>query len=235
MKHLRTERGDTLVEVIFSVIILTSILVSTFTLGRLTRAQSSNADTRTEAINMMQEQYEALRSYRDRVGWANFVGANNPPNSIGIARRNDTPAYCNPASNCFHMERQSNSGLADYGQWVPCPGQWFPPLDYDSGGASGWSAAPTNPSDPYIVAYFTHYGCQGNTRTVNNQPIIQVGIRMDVPNAAHGCSYYPFLVSGNWSTAGTRGGTAGAQAQSLIYSYIANVRGDPFGAGTTCP
>ncbi len=236
MKRLTNQRGDTLVEVIFAIIILTSILVSTFTLGRQSRAQSDNASRRTAAINMMQEQYEALRSYRDRVGWPAFIGTYTvgfPGLSTGIARRHDAPSSCDPVDDCFHMERQSNNALADYGQWVPCPGQWFPPLDYDS----TWNTPAGASTDPYYASFYSAYGCQGNARTHADQPIIQVGIiAADVtPPGLPTCSDLSIALSSNWPTTGTRVITINArtsQANSFIYSYITNVRNEPFGG--TC-
>ena len=183
----------------------------------------------------MQEQYEALRNFRDRQTgispWQDFLGTGGdgggPPNATGIDRRKDSPSSCVPKAPCFHMERQSNVGLADYGQWVPCPGQWFPPLDYDS----NWTTV-ANPLDPFFI----HYGCQGNANTKNDQPIIQVGITMDAGGGLSGvytCDYYRVIISADWSTSGT---SVLNHASSLLYSYIANTQGvDHYVTSSTCP
>lgn len=249
MKLRGNERGDTLVEVIFSLIILTAVLVAVFSLGRQAHSQSSNSQTRIQAIDLVQEQYEALRNYRDRQAsvtpWQDFLGAGSggsAGNRIGISRRYDSPSSCIPAADCFHMERQSYVGQADYGQWVPCPGQWFPPLDYDS----NWQTN-SNPADgplgsmqhteyAYYQAFYHTYGCQGNANTHDDQPIIQVGMTVGAGTglpAPFNCDYYWVNIVANWSTAGT---SISNQAGTSLYSYLANIQGvDHYVTSPTCP
>lgn len=89
------QTGDTLVEVMIALTILAAVLASAFVVSnRVTRMGLASRE-RTQAINLLQEQAEALRSYRDSGNWANFQSA--------------IPA------GVFHMEPSGNG-------WVPVGG-----------------------------------------------------------------------------------------------------------------
>src|SRR5476651_2691380 len=77
MKLLRSQRGDTLIEVtlalaILSVVLLSSTIVTTraFRLGQTARERTILAD-------QAQSQAEALLSFRDNHTWAEFLNGGN--------------------------------------------------------------------------------------------------------------------------------------------------------------
>ena len=93
------QRGETLVEVVMALGILSLVLVSSYALATGTFRLGRGAGERTQAVNYLQEQAEALRVYRNSVDWSPaFVGS--------------MAAY-NPALDktfCMHQEA---------GKWVP--------------------------------------------------------------------------------------------------------------------
>lgn len=68
MKRL-DERGETLVEVVMALAILSLVLVSSYALATGTFRLGRGAGERTQAVNYLQEQAEALRTYRNEVDW----------------------------------------------------------------------------------------------------------------------------------------------------------------------
>ncbi|HSX14531.1 MAG TPA: type II secretion system protein [Candidatus Saccharimonadales bacterium] len=224
MIRLTNQRGDTLVEVVFALIILSAILVTTLSIGRLSRVNNQNAQLRTQAVNLVQEQYQALKSYRDSTNWQLFQGY---PGSSGL--NIDVMGGCNsnaladPATDpkcVFHMERDFRIG-ATHGQWLPCPGTWNPPLDSDNDATtpgSGWDSPTTAAESSTIVQ-----GCRGNTRTQTNQPNISVGIYLHTglscsltqPNA------YRFTAVGNW----TQGGVSSNATTNMDF-MLSNIKGE---------
>lgn len=63
------ERGETLVEVVMALGILSLVLVSSYALATGTFRLGRGAGERTQAVNYLQEQAEALRTYRNSVKW----------------------------------------------------------------------------------------------------------------------------------------------------------------------
>lgn len=173
------QRGDTIVEVIFSLVILSSVLVGALGLARNSRLNSENSLLRTQAANMVQEQYEALKSQRDNYPWRNFLngsGNHGIPEDDGDVRNSSFENFnCDPTNPSdlvvggpcyFHMERDAlyktdqggSSNGADYGEWEACPGDWYPPLGIDNQPADGWNAG-TNADDS--VHYVNQEGGPG--------------------------------------------------------------------------
>ncbi len=279
------QNGDTLIEVILALVIVVSVLVTALGLSRYAIVNSSNALVRTQAINMVQEQYEVLKDYHRRKSWQEvmalrhvqdetrndptiifnpspikdivayvghpdssgqqdyyethlFNGVTTPPlvhcedsqkvrdvypgptyaatnaafgaqdfympNAVGVfLANNSTPSQAadKPQARCFHFERDARRTLLpgagqggasggpnpNYGNWVACPGRWFPPLGFDNnwdkgmlGGAIGENG---ESSDPYFLKFYNNggsgIGCRGNFRTQPTQPNIFVGISTD--------------------------------------------------------
>ena len=81
MKRL-DQRGETLVEVVMALGILSLVLVSSYALATGTFRLGRGAGERTQAVNYLQEQAEALRTYRDKTAqWSDFstkMAAYNP-------------------------------------------------------------------------------------------------------------------------------------------------------------
>lgn len=217
------QRGDSLVEVILALVILTAVLITALTISRLTRVGSVNSGQRAQAINLMQEQYEALKYYRNHNSWADFLGnGSSHPCPVGVGAWNEkcsgvsrmTYMYTNTMGSwpggadcdtntpgiqfCFHMERQSDSNMLDsvnviwpgsYGQWVPCPGPWYPPAGADT---TGWNSTPSaaEQSDIYYTGVHAAFGCRGSYRNQNNptspQNSIQVAIYFQPTNTTLG-------------------------------------------------
>jgi prepilin-type N-terminal cleavage/methylation domain-containing protein len=100
LKKLLTQRGDTLVEVTIALAIMGTVLVLAFNLVGLAFRTGLMARERSQAINLLQEQAEALRHYRNSRSWSNFTSG---VNAAGPAQ--------------FHMRRNGSS-------WVPTAGPW---------------------------------------------------------------------------------------------------------------
>ena len=99
------ERGETLVEVIMALAILSLVLVSSYALATGTFRLGRGAGERTQAVNYLQEQAEALRSYRNTVEWERtFADTMN--------RYNTDPPF-----DAFCMKKEDN--VAGVAQWVP--------------------------------------------------------------------------------------------------------------------
>jgi hypothetical protein len=222
MSLVSRQNGDTLVEVILALVILSTVLVTSISLSRLSRSQSTNSSARLQAVNLMQEQYEALRWMRDNKTWAQFArGANcigGVCNGIQAAAASDTvPATmgCPAGQYCFHMERSAAG-------WVACPGAWHPPLDFDN-----MAAAPGEAADSYVTSYLT-IGCRGDFRTITAQPDIQVWISYDDPTVLPVVCptpkrLYRFFIHASWSQSGAKTG----RESTSISTYIGNMKNDP--------
>ncbi len=104
MTTWRNQRGDTLVEVILALAMLSFIVVSSLTLSLRAYRQGQEAKERTVISNLMQEQAEGLRSLRDRETWRNpGFASNGPPTGVGTHVATGGP---------FHMEKNAA------GKWV---------------------------------------------------------------------------------------------------------------------
>jgi hypothetical protein len=152
MKCLTNQSGDTLVEVIFALIILTALLVSSISLARLANIQGNNSRIRTQHANILHEQYEAVRAFRDSVDWDEFL-AGPKSGKIGVRFGRDwggvnraippchvVPNPPAPPTNefyCFHMERDGRVGSPTFGKWLPCPGIFHPSFEEDNWVQSG--------------------------------------------------------------------------------------------------
>lgn len=80
MKRL-DQRGETLVEVVMALGILSLVLVSSYALATGTFRLGRGAGERTQAVNYLQQQAEALRIYRDKSpNWSTFTQAVTPYN-----------------------------------------------------------------------------------------------------------------------------------------------------------
>jgi len=73
----RRQSGDTLIEVVFALAILSAVLASAFGVANLTQRINQSAKEKTEAVNLVQEQAEALHSYRDKYLSASSVVTNS--------------------------------------------------------------------------------------------------------------------------------------------------------------
>lgn len=68
----RRQAGDTLVEVAIALTILASVLSAAFVVSNRVTRLGISARERTQAINLIQEQAEALKSFRDSRSWTSF-------------------------------------------------------------------------------------------------------------------------------------------------------------------
>jgi hypothetical protein len=119
----RNERGDTLIEVVFALAILTFVLLGSTLLTTEAFRLGQTARERTTVSDAAQQQMEALRSFRDNHTWDEFVNGQNcgglggycgveSPQSQGLACQYTTP--------CFHMVNVADAFAAK--EWVPAPG-----------------------------------------------------------------------------------------------------------------
>src|SRR6476469_6227380 len=73
--RLANQRGDTLIEVILALAILSMVLFASFNLVNTGFQVSQVSKERSQVDALMQEQAEALRSFRDQSTWSAFVGS----------------------------------------------------------------------------------------------------------------------------------------------------------------
>lgn len=97
------QRGDTLVEVILAIAILSMVLVSSFNIASAAFRLGQSAKERSQAANLIQEQAEALRNYRDSHKWSS-----DPTVSTDMMARLSTVGF---TPSRFHM---ANSGNWDF-------------------------------------------------------------------------------------------------------------------------
>ena len=80
----RSQRGETLIEITLALAILSMILLATFKLVSSGFALNELAKQRTQVSNLLQEQAEALRNYRDNTvkdttSWNTFSASTTTP------------------------------------------------------------------------------------------------------------------------------------------------------------
>lgn len=92
------ERGETLVEVVMALAILSLVLVSSYALATSTFRQGRGAGERTQAVNYLQQQAEALRTYRNGIGgdWHQFAQSVGPYTAGGSTdpKPGSDPVFC---------------------------------------------------------------------------------------------------------------------------------------------
>jgi type II secretory pathway pseudopilin PulG len=99
LKFFKSDRGDTLVEVVLAIAILGMVLVASFNVANAAFGLGQGAKERTQAANLVQEQAEALRNYRDSHRWNS-----SPPAASDMMSRLGVMGF---ATSRFHMQ---NSG-----------------------------------------------------------------------------------------------------------------------------
>lgn len=94
------QRGETLVEVVMALGILSLVLVSSYALATGTFRLGRGAGDRTQAVSYLQQQAEALRTYRNEHDWDTFdrtVGSYTPKGSTFCMTIDDT-RHWNPGT-----------------------------------------------------------------------------------------------------------------------------------------
>ncbi len=101
------ERGDTLVEVMMALAILSSVLISSFNLSSRALRLGAAARERSQGVNLIQAQAEALHSYRDSTNWAGVVS------DMGSSRIN---FHMDPSGGWHPVNGPLTSGI--YKVWI---------------------------------------------------------------------------------------------------------------------
>lgn len=120
MKKIFGQRGDTLIEVMLAMTILSLTLVSAFAIANRASRLGREAKERVAAVNIAQEQIEALRNYRAANKW-------NP--TIGDISAKGSPIYMRKSGSAWTVESGSLFGhptLPDSQasiSWVTSPDQ----------------------------------------------------------------------------------------------------------------
>jgi Tfp pilus assembly protein PilV len=86
------QRGDTLIEVVMSMAILTVTLVSAYNVASMSFRVGMQARERTEATHLVQQQIERLMLLRDKL-ITDQLATPNPDNAIFISANFPTTAY----------------------------------------------------------------------------------------------------------------------------------------------
>ncbi len=98
MKTIRHQAGDTLVEVVFSIAIISVTLVSAFNVANNSYRIGVQSRERIEAANLAQEQAEMLRAWRDQNITNSAPDPVVPTGSFANFRVVRTPAGFSPAA-----------------------------------------------------------------------------------------------------------------------------------------
>src|SRR6266702_3861781 len=104
--QLKSQRGDTLIEVTFALAILGTVLLGSTAIAAAAFRTGQTARERTQVAEVAQQQMEALRSFRDNHTWAEFEGGSSCGSAGGYCGVNQvltTNCSYNPALRCFHM------------------------------------------------------------------------------------------------------------------------------------
>jgi hypothetical protein len=112
------QRGDTLIEVTFALVILAAVLVSSSLLAVKGLQQAHSAQERTQIADEAQRQAEGLRSFRDNHTWAEFL---NGSGGIYSGVLNGGGSTCQASGGpCFHVDtRATVPGITS--EFVPLP------------------------------------------------------------------------------------------------------------------
>ena len=113
MKKLMSSRrprrpaGDTLIEVLFAFTILSAVISVAFGGALSSYKSAQTAQNRTQALFLAQYQADALKTYRDSLGWdsaenpaASFLNANTLSSSATLTAMS---VYLSPSTNSFCM------------------------------------------------------------------------------------------------------------------------------------
>ena len=117
------ERGDTLIEVVIALTILSAVITSAYVVANRAFLSGQTAKERSALVSSAQQQAEALRSFRDEHTWAEFRDGNAALGYMGVVNAQQASADCYTPTvavdHCFHMEQVTLSGIL---RWVPRPG-----------------------------------------------------------------------------------------------------------------
>jgi uncharacterized protein YegL/type II secretory pathway pseudopilin PulG len=97
---LRSERGDTLLEVVFALAILSMVLLSTTLVVTKSYRIGQTARERTIVSMFAQDHVEAVRNFRDNRKWRDFLYGENGSNGI---LNTAVSTSCRVTSPCMHM------------------------------------------------------------------------------------------------------------------------------------
>ena len=116
------ERGDTLIEVVMALTILSAVLTSGYVMANRAYISGQTAKERSELVSQAQQQAEALKIFRDETNWHDFELGNTVKNFDGVNIRlasGDCNGIAPGYQHCFHMELKPLSDGTVH--WVPLP------------------------------------------------------------------------------------------------------------------
>ena len=119
-RAIRSERGDTLIEVTFALAILGMVLLSSTVVAVRALHFGQTARERNQISNQAQSQAEAMRSFRDKHTWDEFLRGDVVGTAYDGVQTGSSAAVCKVISPCFHMELV-NTGAGE--EYVPRGGQ----------------------------------------------------------------------------------------------------------------
>lgn len=112
------ETGDTLVEVVIALAILSVVLTSSLAVAVRSYQLGRTATNRTSLATEAQQQMEALRAMRDNHTWAEFLKGSNSadtPYKGVLNGRVPGPVSCAVTSPCMHLElKDTDAGSKEY-------------------------------------------------------------------------------------------------------------------------
>jgi hypothetical protein len=158
---MKNERGDTLIEVTFALVIMTIVLVGSTMLAVKALQTSRTAHERTVLIDQAQEQLEAVRSFRDNRKWSEFLGGGGPVPYPGVTSA--AAPSCQTVPVCFHMELKDTSLSPVKREFVPAGGKMAGSVQssyMEMTMIPGPNATPPAAPLPRYVDVTVHYGFQ---------------------------------------------------------------------------
>lgn len=122
-RHKRsTQAGDTIVEVMVSILIVATILTGAFALSRTSSHNVRSAEERTQALNLLQGQIELLRSAASDPG-IDHSGFNMPFCMVGTTITPATSASCTQTFYTFKITKGATDPVSD-GVTFTAAGTW---------------------------------------------------------------------------------------------------------------
>ena len=154
------ERGDTLIEVVFALGILSVVLTGSIGIAAKAFQAGQTARERTQLADEAQQQLEVLRAFRDNHSWQEFLYGSSVAGTYPGVLFFGGPAGCIGPAPCFHMVLANHGSTTEY---VPAAGglpigALSVPTSYIEISANSPGGSPPNLVDFTITYGFEHIG-----------------------------------------------------------------------------
>lgn len=168
-RFLKSERGDTLIEVTMALAIIAMVLLSATLITTKAFRLGQTARERTILVEAAQVQVEALRSFRDNHTWTEFLGGGTISGVNYNGALNGSaggPVACKASATCFHMASRTFSASAK--EYVPTGGSSAGPVPTSYIEIAVTPSPGTPPASVDVVVSYGYQELGGNTQNVGH-------------------------------------------------------------------